>query len=501
MATPVNLSLLERLDLIPAHLSLVSSALYHAISGPFRGQSGAYTYKHHITHAVVRKMLARYSTLQLQYSSPTFSQLYDQWAAKNKVTPNKVRLSTGTEAFWVGDPKADYVVIYYHGGGFSLEGGAEHFQFWGNDVLSDLKSAGKSVAFLFLQYTLVPHGTYPVQVTEAIEGLRYVTQDLKRSADTILLGGDSAGGNMALAVLSQALHPSPDLPKVYIDKPLKGLVLIAPWVRFVHQTESVANNKYKDIVTAEVAEVWSSGYLAGKETSPYIEPGTADASWWKDAPVEHIVCVAGRDELLFDAITEWVGKYKSVNGPESITFVIGEHEVHIAPLIELRLGDTTPTQQGEAIKSCWTRRGAFSSGELPRFKFLRQAASTASSSSKRSLSKLGEIAAWPPSAARANRNKNKKGGVRKSSIRLAPPALQPRRLLESPIPSVVDPDDQDLHSISAQYFRAFPLESLQSSNEEEENDGGEEGTESEADTLLNIVAASDPRGAGAAAHL
>ncbi|RMZ77458.1 hypothetical protein DV738_g4351, partial [Chaetothyriales sp. CBS 135597] len=297
-------------------------------------------------------MLDRYNARQLQYTTPVFSKLYDQWCAKNKVTPNKVRLNTGTEAFWVGDPQAEFVVIYFHGGGFSIEGGDEQFQFWGDDVLPDLKAAGKSVAFLFLQYTLVPHGTYPVQVTEAIEAVRYVTQDLKRSADTILLGGDSAGGNMALAVVSQALHPSPDLPKVTLDKPLKGLVLVAPWVRFVYHTASVAENKYKDIVTANVAEVWSSTYLAGKATSPYNEPGTADASWWVDAPVEHIVCVAGRDELLHDAVTEWVAKYKEAKGADSITFVVAEHEVHIAPLIELKLGDKTPTQQGEALKSC-----------------------------------------------------------------------------------------------------------------------------------------------------
>ncbi|RMZ90596.1 hypothetical protein DV736_g2162, partial [Chaetothyriales sp. CBS 134916] len=350
MATS-NPSLLEKIDLIPAYLSLIGSAVYYGISGPFRGESGANTYKHHITHAMVRRMLLRLSTAQHQYVSGPFSKIYEQWCKTNNMTPNKVVLSTGTEAFWVGDPEAEYVVIYYHGGGFSLDGGPEHIGFWGSNVYPDLKTAGKSVSFLFLQYTLVPHGTYPVQLKEAIESVRYLTQDLKRSASTIILAGDSAGGNMCLAVLSQAMYPSPDLPKVNIDKPFKALILMAPWVRFAGQSASVATNKYKDIVSSEIGARWSQDYLAGSPTNQYTEPANVDASWWKDPQVEHVVCVVGADELLLDSVSEWVQKYKSVNGAGSITFVIGEHEAHIAPIIEPILGDLTPTKQGEAIKT------------------------------------------------------------------------------------------------------------------------------------------------------
>ena len=46
---------------------IVGAALYAAVAGPFRGDWGADTYGHHITHSVVRKMIARFSTAQLQY--------------------------------------------------------------------------------------------------------------------------------------------------------------------------------------------------------------------------------------------------------------------------------------------------------------------------------------------------------------------------------------------------------------------------------------------------
>ena len=82
------------------------------------------------------------------------------------------------------------------GGGFSLDGGPEYFAWWSDRVQTDLKAAGKNVAFLFLEYTLVPYATYPVQIREGVEALDYVLNDLERSSSDVLLAGDSAGGNM-----------------------------------------------------------------------------------------------------------------------------------------------------------------------------------------------------------------------------------------------------------------------------------------------------------------
>lgn len=62
----------------------VGTAVYTALSGPFRGEAGAYTLKQHVNHAVVRQvyngvyrhcghttdgiqMVRRFNTLQLQY--------------------------------------------------------------------------------------------------------------------------------------------------------------------------------------------------------------------------------------------------------------------------------------------------------------------------------------------------------------------------------------------------------------------------------------------------
>jgi hypothetical protein len=37
--------------------------------------------------------------------------------------------------------------------------------------------------------------------------------------------------------------------------------------------------------------------------------------------------------------------------PDTTIFVVGKGEVHIAPIVEPRLGDKTETEQGKAINS------------------------------------------------------------------------------------------------------------------------------------------------------
>lgn len=192
-----------------------------------------------------------------------------------------------------------------------MDGDVSHLDFW-RSVTNDLASNNTSAAFLFVEYTLVPHGTYPTQIREGVESLQYVLEDLGRSPADVLLAGDSAGGNMALAVLSHISHPLPELPALKFDheKRLKALVLIAPWVSFAPVNPSCMENKGKDIMTESMAIKWGQDYLSGKPSSVYAEALTAPAEWWKDAKVEQLLTVAGGDELLVDAISQWVEKFK-----------------------------------------------------------------------------------------------------------------------------------------------------------------------------------------------
>ena len=87
------------------------------------------------------------------------------------------------------------------------------------------------------------------------------------SADTcvqIFVAGDSAGGNLALSLLSHLVHPQPEVAekvRLNLSEPLGGAVLISPWVNFDPEQDSVKRNATSDMVTASAAIRWSESYL------------------------------------------------------------------------------------------------------------------------------------------------------------------------------------------------------------------------------------------------
>jgi acetyl esterase/lipase len=245
-------------------------------------------------------------------------------------------------------------LTYCSGGGFSLDGEDDHIRFWADDVASGVNAGSrKNVAFLFLAYTLVPFATYPTQIYEAAECLKHVLTELGRSPSDVTIAGDSAGANICLALLSLMLHPSNDLPEVHVDKPLKAMVLLGPWLSFKFDYPSMTVNAQKDICAVPSEAMWARDYLAGKPSTPYAEPLDADAEWWKGAElkVSHCFASSGSHEILVDHTIAWAAKYRSVTPEEHFELVIGNGECHIAPIIEPLLCDSSPTEQGDAIKT------------------------------------------------------------------------------------------------------------------------------------------------------
>lgn len=95
---------------------------------------------------------------------------------------------------------------YFVGGGYALDGDRSHLQFW-HSVQADISAAGTSVAWLFVAYSLTPSRTYPTPIREGVEALKYVLEQKHRQPSEIIIGGDSAGGN-----LSSLYYPISHIP-------------------------------------------------------------------------------------------------------------------------------------------------------------------------------------------------------------------------------------------------------------------------------------------------
>ncbi|GFF39465.1 hypothetical protein IFM58399_05586 [Aspergillus lentulus] len=342
-----TLTVWDKLDAFIGWFSLVAEAIYAAATGFFRGPSGADTYHHHLIQAVVKKLTRRFSPLQLQYLFKSSDQLYLRYCQKNGLQPHFVSNSRGLKGFWIGSPSAEYIVINFHGGGFAMDATAPYLDFWPR-IQKTLANAGIETGWFHCTYTLTPHAAYPTQFQEAVEALRYILDDVGRSPPQILLVADSAGANLCLAVLSHLTHPSEEVPELVINEPIKGAILMSPWVSFHHNWLSVEASEHRDVDAKEVTTKWSRAYLNGRPSNNYIEATEAPDWWWDNIKVQQTLVLAGGDETLLDPIKPWVSKFKKSN-PDT-TLVIGERECHVAPLVWPMFGDYHETQQEQALK-------------------------------------------------------------------------------------------------------------------------------------------------------
>ncbi|CAG7916733.1 unnamed protein product [Penicillium olsonii] len=320
-----DLGFWEKVDVPFVHLSVYASMLYHVVAGVFRGKASPRRYDHFIATNVIRKLVSRTTDRQKQYMNAPTPDAYTTAMASHGVQPERVALPHGAEGLWLGNKNAKKVVIYYHGGGFAMPAIPGHFKFW-LEMIRALNEGGHDVAVFFLHYTLTPHARYPTQLRQAVEALRYIVNETGRSPADVVIGGDSAGGNLTSATILHLSHPHPEIDPLPLSAPLAGSFAYAPWTNFSNAGPSMKENAWKDIITPELLDTWSSAYKGDKPADNWNEPFNAPAEWWKDAKTEHILVVAGGDEILLSSIEQLAEKIKSVF--PATTFIIGEDESH-----------------------------------------------------------------------------------------------------------------------------------------------------------------------------
>lgn len=207
----------------------------------------------------------------------------------------------------------DIVRMYGIGGGFTVAANPLHFEFHYNQIIKPLNATGDdNIAFLFVEYTLTPYATYPTQFRQTVEALRHVLKDTNRSPSSVVLGGDSAGGNLATATLLHLSHPHPDIEPIDLrpGEKLRGTFACSPWVSLHLDWPSARENRFKDIIEPACLDLWSSVYLRGGPGDCWSEPLLAPVDWWKDVRADRVLFSAGSDEIFLSAIDCFVKKFK-----------------------------------------------------------------------------------------------------------------------------------------------------------------------------------------------
>ncbi|KAF4629861.1 hypothetical protein G7Y89_g8280 [Cudoniella acicularis] len=287
-----KLSVIENLDLVITILKAV-------VVAPFRGRSGHRDFLKHVIHTALRTMNARVSAKQIQKISASTDEAYKQFAKLKSFDPLTTALLFGAKAHWIGPQNAGKILIFLHGGGFVYPA-ATQFEF-----LYEIQKNSDDSAVVFLSYSLAPGQQYPYQLKQVVALLAYLLEEAGKKPE-------NARANLALGLLSNLLHPHPSLPSLQVAEPLRGAVLVSPWVSFNTSSPSYMENQNRDVVTANILKKWAAYYLGTSKADEYNQPLLASDEWWQGLgnKVREIMITAGTNECPFNDTEAFVNKLK-----------------------------------------------------------------------------------------------------------------------------------------------------------------------------------------------
>ncbi|MCJ1288699.1 hypothetical protein MMC34_000228 [Xylographa carneopallida] len=334
MASNTNITLWQKIDIFLAIIQSLIKTLGAIVLAPFRGPDTPKTFKRHISLTLGRNVIGRLSPQQMQFIRGSTEKNYLAWTTAHHVSPKSISLpSPPIQAFWVGDPTASTTLLYFHGGGWGMPGSSGHFSF-ASALIARAASAGKSLAVLFLAYDLAPSKRYPHQLTQCVELLRHVLTMLHKSPSQIMLGGDSAGGNLVFGVLAHLLHPHAAIAPLKLEALLRAAFAVSPIASF--DTDYPSDRQ--DPAPRSTIKAWLGNYLGASPTDRWNDPAATDVAWWRgvDGVVRETLITVAAHEMMGPGTQAFAKKLDAAS--EHFTLFTAENDFHAEPTIGIDLG-------------------------------------------------------------------------------------------------------------------------------------------------------------------
>ena len=171
-------------------------------------------------------------------------------------------LVNGVPAEWVRAPAAqtNSVILYLHGGAFVSGSPATHRE------LAVRLSAATQARILVLDYRLAPEYPFPAALQDAISAYHWLL-DKGYTENRLVIGGDSAGGGLALQTLIALREKGGALPAAafFLSPP-------TDWVRFDGESYSTRAD-LDPINTLEMCRFTASLYVGDNDSeTPLLSP-------------------------------------------------------------------------------------------------------------------------------------------------------------------------------------------------------------------------------------
>jgi epsilon-lactone hydrolase len=204
--------------------------------------------------AVVRPMMAR--TKNPQPARARFHRWAALWFRKPPLTLVQEGKAGPVAGVWISNrPRGEGVVLYFHGGAYMIGAPETHAA-----MLAELARLSGARVFA-ARYRLAPEHPFPAAFEDALAAFDGLVA-LGHAPETIVLGGDSAGGGLALALLAH-LCGSGRRPA--------GLLAFSPWTDLTFTGASLVTNARRDQMLPAHRLTETRAYILGG-----ARPGTAD---------------------------------------------------------------------------------------------------------------------------------------------------------------------------------------------------------------------------------
>ena len=269
------------------------------------------------TRAMIKRPLAAAATESAFVA--TARRVFEMGAERNARVPHDVRVvpiaSADLRGEWVLARDVAVVtsaILYMHGGAYVACGPLGYRSF----AVALTRATG--VPVFLLDYRLAPEHRYPAALNDAVTAYRALRERL--DPRHIVLAGDSAGGNLALATLL-SLRAGPDGPR-----PVAGTVVFSPWTDLTSSGASIDENARSDDMiprgTIDPADVYAPD---AERDDPFVSPLFGD---YADAPP--LLAFASTIEILRDDAVRLVDLAKAAG--VDATLVLEPDMPHVWPI-------------------------------------------------------------------------------------------------------------------------------------------------------------------------
>lgn len=253
-------------------------------------------------------------------------------------------LPDGTSSImWIGDrTRAKKVVLFLHGGGYLLPLDVGHLEWCLQTYVRAGHDLGVEVAVAVLHYTLCPEGQYPLQLRQAADALGHIV-DGGLSPGDIIIGGDSCGGNLTVALMCHALHPHPGIRQIELSQPLAAAFTVSPWLSKRESGHAFDQNKYLDMVSRKIVHQSVTLTLRGgsheaeeREGKGWAMPIDVDDVWFTGMSnvVRRLYVTVGQNEVLRDEGIQLAESMRNRNPDMDVRLEVREKEAHDFILLE-----------------------------------------------------------------------------------------------------------------------------------------------------------------------